>query len=83
MSLHEALPVEFLIDAMHDLEDLPAIARQLTALAHAGKPACGQPDPSLRELVLAEGSSEKRLIYRCESEQILVLSAERVSPTRH
>jgi hypothetical protein len=77
------LPVEFLLAALEDLEDLPAIARQLTALAPEGRVACGQSDPDLRELTLREGHREKRLIYRCEPDQILVLSAEHVAPTQH
>ena len=83
MSSRGALPVEFLLEALEDLEDLPAIARQLTALAPEGRVACGQSDPGLLELTLREGHREKRLIYRYEPEQILVLSAERVVPTRH
>ena len=74
-----ALPVEFLIEALEDLEDLPAIARQLTSMADLGRVACGQADPGLRELKLGE----KRLFYRCEEEQILVLWAESVPPTQH
>lgn len=74
-----SLPVEFMLEAMEELDDLPAIARQITALADLGRVACGQPDPSLLELTVGE----KRLIYRCESEQILVLFAESVGPTQH
>jgi len=74
-----ALPVEFLIEALDELEDLQAIARQLTRMAEHGRVRCGQADPGLLELTLGE----KRVIYRCEAEQILVLSAETIAPTRH
>jgi len=74
-----ALPVEFLLDALDELEDLPAIARLLTTMADHGRVRCGQGDPGLLELTLGE----KRLIYRFEAEQILVLSAETIAPTRH
>ncbi len=77
------MPIEFLLEAMEELEDLPAIARQLTALAAQGRVACGQSDEGLLELTVSEKQGQKRLIYRCESEQIVVLSAERVAPTRH
>lgn len=74
-----SLPVEFMLEAMEELDDLPAIARQITALADLGRVACGQSDPNLLELTLGA----KRLIYRCESEQILVLFAESILATRH
>ncbi len=71
--------VEFDIEALEDLEDLPQIARQLTRLADWGRVACGQPDPTLLELQLGE----KRLLYRIEGDEVWVLSAERVAPTCH
>ncbi len=74
-----ALPVEFLIEALDDLDDLPKIARQLTRMADHGRARCGQTDPDLLELILGE----KRLIYRVEAEQILVLWAETIPPTQH
>jgi hypothetical protein len=74
-----ALPVEFLIEALEELEDLSAIARQLTVLADTGRIACGQADPDLFELSIGE----KRVFYRFEDGQILVLWAESISPTRH
>lgn len=83
MSARCAMPVEFLIDALDDADDLPAIARQLTAQASHGRVACGQSDPTLLELTVRGESGEKRLIYRVEPEQILVLWAESVAPTRH
>ncbi len=77
-----ALPVEFLLEALEDLDDLPDlpdIARQLTALAFDGRVACGQADPDVRELTLGE----KRLLYRCEPDAIVVLSAEPIAATQH
>ncbi len=83
MSSRRALPVEFLLDALEDLEDLTSIARQLAALAPHGRVACGQSDPELLELTLTGACGQKRLLYRCELEQIVVLSAEHIAPTQH
>ena len=71
--------VEFMLDALDDLDDLPAIAKQLTARADEGRIACGQPDPGLWELVIGE----KRLLYRQEDDEVIVLHAEHMPPTQH
>ena len=73
------LPIEFTLEAMEDIEDLPHVARQLSRLADFGAVACGQCDPLLRELVV----DERRLLYRVEREQIVVLSATLALPALH
>jgi len=67
-----ALPVEFTLDAMEDIDDLPRVARVLSRVAEAGRVACGQPDPWTRE-VRIDG---QRVLYRLEHEQIVVLGAD-------
>jgi hypothetical protein len=74
-----ALPIEFMPDALEEIDDLCSIAKQLTVTAELGRIACGQADPELRELII-DGS---RLLYRVEEEQIVVLSAERFLPLVH
>jgi hypothetical protein len=73
------LPVEFTLEAMEDIEDLPYVARQLSRLAELGTIACGQADPRLRELVV----DQQRVLYRVEREQIVVLSASAAPPLMH
>ena len=65
------LPVEFTLEAMEDIEDLPHVARQLSRLAKLGSVACGQADPRLRELIV----DQQRVLYRVERDQIVVLGA--------
>ena len=67
-----SLPVEFMPEALEDIEDLPRVARLLTRLAELGRVACGQSDPLTREVVI----DQQRVLYRLESEQIVVLAAE-------
>lgn len=74
-----ALPVEFTLEALEDIEDVAAIARQLTRVADHGRIACGQSDPLLREVLLGQN----RVLYRVEEEQIVVLAAELVPPAIH
>jgi hypothetical protein len=85
-----ALPVEFTLEALEDIEDLPRVARTLSVLVegrgsaqepwgNAGRAACGQADPLTRE-VLIDG---QRVLYRLEREQIVVLSAELEPPSLH
>jgi hypothetical protein len=74
-----ALPVEFTVEALEDIEDLSEIARELTRAADHGRIVCGQSDPDLRELLLGA----HRVLYRMEDEQIVVLSAEPYVPVMH
>lgn len=71
-----ALPIEFMPEALADLEDLPRVARLLSRQADLGRIACGQADPMTREVVI----DQHRLLYRVEREQIVVLSAEPTFP---
>jgi hypothetical protein len=71
--------VEFSLEALEDLEDLPAIAKQLKLLADEGRIACGQPDPSVRELEIAR----RRILYRQRGDELEVITAEPVVPARH
>ncbi len=71
--------VEFALEALDDLEDLPTIARQLTVLAELGKVVCGQSDPELWELQI----DEKRVFYRVQCDEIIVVGAESIPPVRH
>jgi hypothetical protein len=73
------LPIEFMPDALEEIDDLCAIARKLTHAAELGRIACGQADPEVRELII----DDNRLMYRIEDEQIVVLSAERFAPSLH
>jgi hypothetical protein len=70
------LPVEFTLEALEDIEDIVSMARKLSRQADDGRIACGQSDPSTRELVI----DHTRLLYRLEATQILVLGAD---PTTH
>jgi hypothetical protein len=74
-----ALPVEFTLEALEDIDDLPLIASQLTRAAECGRIACGQADPDVRELLVGQN----RVLYRLEEEQIVVLSAEPFVPSLH
>lgn len=74
-----ALPVEFTIEALEDIEDIAEVASQLTRAAELGRVVCGQSDPELRELTLGHS----RVLYRMEDEQIVVLSAEPFTPVLH
>jgi hypothetical protein len=71
--------VEFELEALDELDDLPFIARQLTVLAECGRVVCGQPDPLLWELQIGE----KRVFYRFEEDEIRVISAESIARVRH
>lgn len=71
--------VEFELDALDELDDLPAIARQLTVLAELGRVVCGQSDPMLWELQI----DEKRVLYRVEGDEILVVAAETIVRSPH
>lgn len=73
------LPVEFTLEAMEDIDDLPRVARLLSRMVDFGRVACGQADPLLRELVI----DDQRLLYRVEREQIVVLSADPAPPSLH
>lgn len=64
-------PVEFTLEAMEDIDDLPHVARQLSRLGELGRVACGQADPCLRELIV----DAQRVLYRVEPDQIVVLGA--------
>jgi hypothetical protein len=66
------LPVEFTLEAMQDIDDLPRVARLLSRMVDFGKVACGQDDPLLREVVI----DDQCVMYRVERDQIVVLSAE-------
>ncbi len=66
------LPVEFTLEALEDIEDIVDVARKLSRQADHGRIACGQSDPSTRELII----DRTRLLYRLEATQILVLSAD-------
>jgi hypothetical protein len=79
LMLRVALPIEFMPDALEEIDDLCAIARKLTHAAELGRIACGQADPEVRELII----DDNRLLYRLEDEQIVVLSAERFAPSLH
>lgn len=70
-------PVEFTMQALKDLEDISAIARELSARADQGQVLCGQPDPQTRQLFIGP----TRVVYRVEADQITVLCAE-VDPLR-
>lgn len=72
-------PVEFTLEAMEDIEDLPHVARQLSRLGELGRVACGQTDACLRELVV----DEQRVLYRLERDQIVVLGASVAAPPLH
>jgi hypothetical protein len=72
-------PVEFTLEAMEDIEDLQRVARQLSRLGELGRVACGQADPSLRELVV----DQQRVLYRVERDQIVVLGASAALPALH
>lgn len=74
-----ALPVEFTLEALEDIEDLVSVARKLSRVAPLGRIACGQADPFLREVVI----DRLRLLYRLEEKQILVLGADLSPPLRH
>ncbi len=67
-----ALPVEFTLEALEDIEDIVDVARKLSRQAELGRIACGQSDPATRELVI----DRTRLLYRLEATQIVVLSAD-------
>ena len=73
------LPVEFTLEAMEDIDDLPHVARQVSRLAKRGRIACGQTDPRLRELIV----DQQRVLYRVEREQIVVLGASDAEPVLH
>lgn len=72
-------PVEFTLEAMEDIEDLPRVARQLSRLGELGRVACGQADPCLRELIV----DAQRVLYRVEPDQIVVLGASDAPPALH
>lgn len=74
-----ALPVEFTLEALEDIEDLVSVARKLSRVAPLGRIACGQGDPFLREVVI----DRLRLLYRLEETQILVLGADLSPPLKH
>lgn len=83
-------PVEFTLEAMEDIEDLPYVARQLSRLGELGCVACGQADPCLRELIVDGRASAGepllsalRVLYRVEPDQILVLAASVATPALH
>jgi hypothetical protein len=83
-------PIEFTLEAMEDIEDLPAVARQLSRLGELGRVACGQADPCLRELIVdARARADEpmvhalRVLYRVEPDQIVVLSASAAPPALH
>lgn len=72
-------PVEFTVEALHDIEDFLPIARLLTRVAQHGRIACGQADLRVREIELLG----KRLLYRVEVDLIVVLAAEPVPVVIH
>jgi hypothetical protein len=74
-----ALPVEFTLEALEDIDDLVSVARKLSRVAPLGRIACGQGDPFLREVVI----DRLRLLYRLEETQIVVLGADLSPPLRH
>lgn len=74
-----ALPVEFTLEALEDIEDLVSVARKLSRVAPLGRVACGQADPFIREVVI----DRLRLLYRLEETQILVLGADLSPPLTH
>jgi hypothetical protein len=74
-----ALPVEFTHEALDDVYDIVSMARVLSRSAEAGRVACGQSDPQVRELTV----DQHRVIYRIEPDQVVVLGAEPSCATRH
>lgn len=74
-SLIEAVmhrPVEFTVEALEDIDDLPEVARALSRSAELGRIVCGQSDPRTLELVI----EQLRVLYRLEDHQIVVLGAD-------
>jgi hypothetical protein len=74
-----ALPVEFTLEALDDIEDIISVARKLSRVATLGRVACGQSDPFMREVSIGR----TRLLYRLEETQILVLGADCTPPLHH
>ena len=72
-----ACPVEFTLQALRAVEDISAVARELSKRAQQGVVLCGQSDPDVRQLHI----DTLRIGYRIESDLITVLWAE-VDPTR-
>ena len=77
--MRAVLPVEFTLRALEDIEDVQSVARELARAPELGRIACGQGDPRVLSIALGK----LRVLYRLESEQIVVLGAEPIARTLH